>query len=233
MYINICIKTIGFIILAFQNRINIVSKNRRPEFMKNGKLILLFWFTLSVITMGSCKKQKSIENADLLYEFANLQSTQVNTGEPLILESAIINQPADCDNCRTLQTIPCQRSIRLEYRADLDSPWRDAELKDETGNQVLAIVKPVPEIQPGTLATASEGFVFTTPGIYRYQLASDINDIIPERNEDNNDAATDEGDVKAYSDRRIFRLLVTVIDQSGNHLPAVKGKKPVAVKYIP
>jgi hypothetical protein len=208
------------------------------EFMMRPKLTLAtFLFFYIVITNFSCRKNDprgpspSIENPDLLYDFANLESDIVDAGEPLVLQSAITNSMAICPNdCQTETSGLCDRTIRLQYRPDENADWVDAQLEDQNGNVVFEIVKPVPEIPPGMKDTKTEGFSFQTPGFYRYILLSDAFNDINERIENNNDATTEDGDVRASAAK--FNLFVKVVDPSGRKLPEFDSSIPIIVKYL-
>lgn len=188
---------------------------------------------LSIVTVcgWGCEGEET-EDPDLLYEFADLAQEEVEVNTPLVLNSSITNEEAVCDNCSTLAASENDRSIRVEYRADENSPWVDAQVVDQNGDVVYELVKPVPEIKPGKKFQKTEGFVFTSPGIYRYKLLADRSDIVPERIETNNDATSADGDVRsaASSDHK-FRLVVRVVDPKGKSLP-VYGGPPAPVRYL-
>lgn len=172
-----------------------------------------------------------IFDPDLLYQYANLENDVVNSGAPLILQSSITNEEEVCLNCITLDALPSDRSIRVRYRPDESSPWVDAQLTDEDGNIVFELVKPVPEIKAGKKHEKTDGFVFLSPGVYQYYLKADRSDMVSERNEENNDANSPEGDIRGSSASGNFRLSVRVFDPTGK-IPPVYGDKPVVVQYL-
>ncbi|MCO6480740.1 MAG: hypothetical protein J5I94_29130 [Phaeodactylibacter sp.] len=176
--------------------------------------------------------EESIEKPDLLYEFANLESDEVDSGNPLVLRSSILNEEATCDLCTTLAAAVSQRGLSLEYRPDEDSPWEPAQLQDEDNNIVFVIVTPVDEIEPGFSVESTDGFIFTEPGIYRFKLVTDRDDVVDERVETNNDADSDSGTVKSDSATPVagrFRLMVTV---KGKQNTDRDPNEPVVVKYL-
>lgn len=194
---------------------------------------LWLFFCFTFLLFISCGEDEV--NPDLLYDFADLEMEEVDAGEPLVLQSAILNDRAICEDCFTMASGECDRGLRLEYRADVNSPWVDAQLEDQDGNIVFEIIKPVPVIQAGSMHTQTEGFIFSNPGLYRYKLASDRTEIVAERIETNNDATTTQGDVKAAganNNGRVYNLIVRVDDPSGAYLPVPSGKQPVPVVYL-
>ena len=192
---------------------------------------MAFITILSIILFAGCGGDEE-KNPDLLYEFADLVMQEVDSGDPLILESSITNEADNCTNCTTMTSGECARSIRVEYRPDENSPWVDAELQDQGGNTTFELVKPVPEIEESSNYTQSEGFVFLTPGLYRYKLVADRNFEVEERIETNNDASTEDGDVRAQGSSSPFKLIVRVYDPSGQNKPSPAGKKPAPILYL-
>lgn len=192
--------------------------------------LLLFGclFVLSILV--SCKKDR-VQKADLLFDFAEIGQDSVGVGFPLVLESAIANTEAVCEDCVTETANPSDRSIRVQYRPDENSPWVDAQLKDQDGNISYELVVPVPEIKAGKKHIKSEGFQFAVPGIYRYILDADVMEIVIERIETNNDADSNDGLVRSSSNPK-FRLLVVVTDPSKLTKPVFDPAQRILVSYL-
>lgn len=173
----------------------------------------------------SCKKDKSL--ADLLFEFAKVGTEEVDVNTPLTLESSIENAPL----ASTETAGANDRSLRVQYRADENSPWVDAQLVDQDGNVTYELVKPVPSLKPGTKHKKSEGFAFPVPGIYRYGLEADVFEVVAEREETNNEASSGDGFVRAATNPA-FQLTVKVKDPSGLIQPVYGTESVVRIQYL-
>jgi len=184
----------------------------------------------AIYLLGGCKKEH-VQKPDLLFDYAQMGQDSVDLGLPLVLESAIANTEAVCEDCVTETASANERSIRVQYRPDENSPWVDAQLKDQDGNITYELVIPVPEIKAGKKHIKSEGFQFAVPGIYRYILDADVMEIVIERNETNNDADSNDGIVRSSSNPK-FRLLVVVTDHHHAAHPVYDPAEPVVVGYM-
>lgn len=191
--------------------------------------IVLF---LVIINLFSCKTDTELVLADLLFDFARIDQPAVDLGIPLVVESAIMNEPKLCEDCETMVADVNDRSIRVQYRPDENAPWTDAQLKDQAGNITYELVIPVPEIPPGGKHLKSEGFSFTTPGFYRYLFTADRLDVVEERNESNNDTDSNNGTVgKGIAPK--YQLEVEVFDVKGEVKPNYHPTSiPVTVIYL-
>lgn len=189
-----------------------------------------FLFGMVLASLLSCEETEVV-NPDLKYQYANLEKEVVDSGEPLVLQSSITNEMEICPDCTTSDAASNDRSIRVMYRPDTVSPWVDAQLADEDGNIVFELVKPVPEIKAGQKHIKTDGFIFSNPGFYQYFLLADRSNLVSERDEENNDASSKEGDVRASATPGKFQLKVRVFDPTGK-IPPVYDNKPVIVQYV-
>lgn len=195
------------------------------------KLYEILFFT-GLLCILSCDPEEENVNPDLLFDFARINQPSVNLGVPLVVENAITNEEASCDNCATKSAGANARSIRVQYRPDLNSPWVDAQLKDQNGNITYELVVPVPEIQPGKKHTKSEGYSFATPGYYRYLLLADRDQVVLERIETNNDTDSNDGTVGKGMAAPRFKLTLQVLDHTGMVKPNYDPSVPVTVIYL-
>lgn len=182
------------------------------------KIKILLLLLISGINFNCNKEQvcEIIEKADMISDIAlstssiviGQNASAINKVTNLLFSAA--NQALDCDNIKTESASISNSQFDIFYREDENSDW---SLIPEYANLILDIKALI----GGGLDEQDVEYTFNQSGQYRWFTTADLNDVVPERDESNNEAdLSGRGVLKNNS---VWSDILTVLPDSNIIIP--------------
>lgn len=197
------------------------------------KLILVFLTVTTLASAGceTCGQTKTL--ADLLFRAASFVVPEITLVQSFVINNVIENLAPSCeaDGSDTAETAEdSNKGISAEYRPDGNGTWQDAQLADQSGTATYQVIVPTDDLASGETDESQEAFQFTTPGQYRFKYNTDVINVVQERNEANNSADVNNGNISGK--REGNEIIVTVTDPTGKRQPQYNSHQVVTINYL-
>ena len=196
------------------------------------KLILVFLTVTTLASAGceTCGQTKTL--ADLLFRAASFVVPEITLVQSFVINNVIENLAPSCeaDGSDTAETAEdSNKGISAEYRPDGNGTWQDAQLAQD-GIPTYQVILATDDLASGETDESQEAFQFTTPGQYRFKYDTDVVNVIEERNEANNSAAVNNGNISGKKEGN--DIIVTVTDPTGKRQPQYNSRQVVTINYL-
>ena len=175
--------------------------------------MLLAWVLLN---SSSCPECEQIRTAcDLLFGVVELVEENTDVTIPFDMDTPIVNDLLD--NCERIGSIAGATSrVIVAEKQNSNGIFEPVQIVDQDGVARMALDVPVESLENGEEATYRDRFSFEQPGVYAIVQEVDPNEIIEERNEDNNTA----NPVQGTNGRVAFRYTIEVKAKKGTIIDA-------------
>lgn len=200
------------------------------------KLFTLIILISSGMINSSCEKSEicsAIYLADMVCSKLAIAVPTVETGAAFALTTIVRNIAESTNFCETETAGNSNTGYTVDFRADENSPWEDAQIADQSGSLTFEVFVPTSSLPPADSTGFEPNFRMDEPGQYRFGSNADGLTEVAERNELNNGNTSNDGTLgRAAAVSTSKYVIVTVVPSAGYTPIRREEGEPAKVEYL-
>lgn len=200
------------------------------------KLLTLIILISSGMMNSSCEKEEicsAIYLADMVCSELAIAVPTVETGAAFALTTVVRNIAESTNFCETETAGNSNTGYAVEFRADENSPWEDAQIADQSGSLEFEVFVPTSSLPPNETTGFEPNFSMDEPGQYRFGSNADGLTEVSERNEGNNGNTSNQGTLERAASVPTAKYVIVTVVPSADYTPIRRDEgEPAKVQYL-